>query len=90
MPITPRKYKDKDSAMAPLQVGFNITPHASNELPYITRVVMVTDDGTTITGYLEGDDTNSHTTAPLKAGLMYSFAFKRVTAVSAGTAKGYA
>lgn len=83
-----KTYTNKDSVMAPAQHGADITPHATDLLANITRFVMVTDDLATITGYLEGDD-SAHTTVPLKAGVIYPFAFKRITAVSAGSIKGY-
>jgi hypothetical protein len=84
-----RRHPDKDSVMAPAQLAMDITPHATNELTYITRFIMVSEDNATVTGYLEGDE-NVHTTVPLKAGAVYPFAFKRITAVSSGNVKGYA
>jgi hypothetical protein len=85
-----RRIDNLTDATAPLQVGFDITPHATDELAQRTRVVMVSEDDVTITGYLAGDADTAHTTGPLKAGIMYPMMFDRVTAVSSGSAKGYA
>lgn len=84
-----RNYEDKASAMAPGQIGFNVTPHATDLLANITRFIMVTVDGATVTGYLEGDPSNAHTTAPLSIGAIYPMCFTRITAVSSGAVKGY-
>lgn len=84
-----RHHRDKDSVMSPAQVPQDITPHATDVLANTTRFIMVSDDGATVTGYMEGDKTNPHTTMPLRAGLIYPFSFIRVTAVSSGTIKGY-
>lgn len=83
-----RTYKDKNSVMAPAQLQEDITPSAS-ELTNITRFVMVDTDDATLTGYFEGDESTLKTTVPLKAGLIYPFAFTHITAISAGNVKGY-
>lgn len=82
-----QQYTDKDSFLASARIAIDVTPSA-NDLPLYTRCVMVSTDGATITGVLEGD-TVSSTTFPLMTGLMYPFAFKKITAVSTGTVKGY-
>jgi len=82
-----QQYPDRDSFLGPARHGFDITPSAS-ELANNTRGVMVSTDGATITGILEGDSA-SHTTVPLKNGVMYSFAFKVISSISTGSAKGY-
>lgn len=82
-----QQYEHKDSFLAPARIAITITPSA-DELPVFTRSVMVSTDDATITGVLEGD-TVSSTTFPLKTGFMYPFAFKKITAVSTGTVKGY-
>jgi len=84
-----RSYTDKDSVMAPFQIGFDVVVHATDPLDHTTRSIMVSDDDATITGYLEGNSDTPHTTLPLKAGVYHPFAFTRITAISAGTAKGY-
>lgn len=80
-------FEDRQSIMAPLRGGFDITV-AETDLAQVPRVVMVSTDGATITGILIDQDT-SHTTLALKAGVMYPLQFKRITAISTGTAKGY-
>lgn len=82
-----KNFNDTDSVMAPLRGGFDVTP-SGTALAINTRVVMVTEDDTTITGIMIDQD-SSHTTGPLKAGVMYPFQFKVISAVSAGSAKGY-
>lgn len=85
-----RRYSDKDSITASAGGGFDVTPHATEYLDAMTRGVMVSEDDTTITGYLEADPENEHTTFGLKAGLMHPFRFIRITAVSGtSTVKGY-
>lgn len=84
-----RQHPDKSSSMAPIQGAFDVTPSAS-DLTYITRAIMVSSDDVQVTGYLEGDKDNIHQTFALKAGLLYPFAFKKITAVSnSGTIKAY-
>lgn len=83
----PQQYDHRNSFLAPIRAAFNVTP-AGTDLAVFTRAVMVDTDGATITGILEGD-TVSHTTVPLKLGVLYPFAFKRISAVSSGTVKGY-
>lgn len=80
------QYTERDSFMGPARKGFDVTPHATN--PNQTRAIMVSTDNATVTGVLEAD-TAPHTTFPLKAGILYQFAFKTITAVSTGTVKGY-
>lgn len=82
----PQQYSDSNSVSAPARMGMDITAHATN--PTNTRYVMVSTDGTTITGILEGD-TASHTTFGLKAGTMYKMSFKKITAIAGGTVKAY-
>lgn len=84
-----KHYYDRDSMQAPGQNGFDIVAHAVDDLPNITRYIMVSLDTVTITGYLEGNSTDIHTTFGLAAGVMHKLAFKRITAVTGGTAKGY-
>lgn len=80
------QFDDRNSFMGAAGSGRDIVPHATNLNQ--TRAIMVSTDGTTITGILE-KDTTAHTTFPLLAGVMYIFAFKTITAVTGGTAKGY-
>ena len=82
----PQQYSDSNSVSAPARLGRDIVVHPTNANQ--TRMIMVSADATTITGILEGD-TAPHTTFGLKAGVMYEFAFKTITAVTGGTAKGY-
>ncbi len=74
-------------AYAPIRTAFNITPSAT-ELAIHTRAIMVSADAT-VTGIL-AEDSTSHTTFILSAGVLYPFAFKVISAVSTGTVKGYA
>lgn len=83
----PAHYDNRDSFLAPARHAFTITPSAT-ELTNFTRAVMVTEEEATITGILEGD-TVSHTTPPLKVGILYPFAFKVISAVSDGSVVGY-
>ena len=82
------------AAYAPLRRAFDITPVEldSNNNPTLlsleTRAIMVTAE-CTVTGILANEETE-HTTATLTPGILYPFAFKAITAVSAGSVKGYA
>lgn len=84
-----RSLEGKDSVVASVAIGFDVTPHATDPLPEITTGVMVSEDDVEITGYLEGDKSTPHTTFGLKAGVIHPFRFYRITAVSLGTVKGY-
>ena len=75
------------AAYAPLRRAFDITP-SSNDLALATRVIMVSE-AATVTGVFVGQD-SSHTTFNLTPGIPYPFCFKKITAVSAGSVKGYA
>lgn len=77
------------AAYAPIRRSIAITPSAT-ELPLHTRAIMVSVDAT-VTGILVGDVATSHTTVTLKAGILYPFAFKVISAVTnSATVKGYA
>ena len=67
--------------------AFDISPGPS-DLAIPTRAITLSADAT-VTGIFVGDD-HSHTTHTLKAGIMYPLCFKKITAVSTGTVKGYA
>ena len=82
-----QRYTDNDSALGSANGVFDITP-AVGELDQSTRMVMVDTDGTTVTGTLIADS-DENTTFALKAGIMYPFRFKEITAVTGGSAKGY-
>ena len=75
------------SAYAGARRGFDITPGTS-DLPLSTRAIMVSETAT-VTGILSGDSAE-HTTFELAPGVMHPFFFERITAVSAGSIKGYA
>lgn len=83
-------HHDRGSITAPGGKAIDVTVHASDDLPMVTRGIMVSTDGTIITGYLENDPNNLHVTFPLSAGVMYPMAFKRITILTSGTVKGYA
>lgn len=76
----------------PIRRAFDITP-AVDALAIPTRAIMVSE-AATVTGYLVDHDSaeagEEHTTHELVAGTLYPFAFSHITAVSAGTVKGYA
>ena len=74
------------TAFSPPIAAYDITPSA-NDLAFTTIMIMVSE-AATITGILAGD-TTSHTTQQLTPGIMYPFSFKKITAVSAGSVKGY-
>ena len=79
----------EDAAYGPLNRSWDVTPSATAFEPH-TRAIMVSDDDTTVTGIMKNDN-ESHTTFPLKAGVLYPFEFKIISAVSgSGTVKGYA
>ena len=82
-------YSDKHTILAPFRKSWDIVPHATNELPNITRAVMASTDGVIVTGYLESDPDNLYTTFALKGSIYYFEAFKRVVTVTGGTLKGY-
>lgn len=76
-------------ASAPIRRAFDITL-SSTPLALPTRYIMVSASGT-VTGEFVGDKGTSTTTFPLTAGVLYPFAFYKITAVSnAITIKGYA
>ena len=83
-----KNFTDLDSVLAPLRHSFTVAPSASEISEGPTRTVMVTVDDATITGIFIGDTTSS-TTVPLKVGVPYPFMFKVISAVSAGSVKGY-
>lgn len=77
------------SAYAPARNGYDITPSATDQVESKhTRAVMVSA-AATITGIFTGG-TTSHTTFELQPGILYPFAFRRISAVSNGASvKGY-
>jgi hypothetical protein len=82
-----QRFEGLDSAMAGASFGRDITPSATAFTQH-TRFIMVDTDDVTVTGEFIGEAT-SHTTVPLKKGLIYPFFFSKITAVSGGTVKGY-
>ena len=88
MTIQPN-YFDAKSILASGGKARDLVAHAVDDLPIVTRAVMVSLDGTIITGYLVNDPDTEHSTFGLLAGLMHSMAFKRITAITGGTVKGY-
>ena len=89
-------------SVAPITRAFDVSPTgvdsngdaAGTDLPINTRAIMVSEDDMTVSGILVGQDLDTaagiHTTHNLKAGILYPFAFRRITAVSTGSVKGYA
>lgn len=77
--------KGEFDAYAPVRKAFNVTPSPTTLLKI--RAIMVSVE-TTVTGVLVGD-TVSHTTHTLLPGIMYPFAFRKITAVASGTVKAY-
>lgn len=78
----------ENAEFGPVSRAFDITP-STTELQTITRAITVSTEGATVTGYLEFDD-EEFTTHPLSWGTMYPMKWRKITAVSAGTVKGYA
>jgi len=75
-------------AYAPIRKAFDVSPSTS-DLTIPTRAIMVSAE-CTVSGIMIGD-TSSHTTNTLFPGMLYPFAFSRITAVSgSATVKGYA
>lgn len=88
----------EDAFFGPIKRAITITPTPVDSNGYTalnfgngiveTRAITVSEDAT-VTGILSGQDTE-FTTHTLKVGVLYPFVFKAITAVSAGTVKGYA
>lgn len=74
------------AAYAPIRKAYNITPGTS---VINCRAIMVSADAT-VTGEFAEQPGISHTTHTLKAGVLYPFCFRKITAVSTGTVKAYA
>lgn len=66
--------------ISPLENSFSITPHATNELEFVTRAIMATGAGD-IEVVLKGD--SSSIVIPFAAGEMRALRVKRV--ISTGT-----
>lgn len=76
--ITPTPL-DSNGEYTPLNFGRGISQ---------TRAISVSADAT-VTGIF-AENTTEFTTHTLKAGVLYPFVFKAITAISTGTIKGYA
>lgn len=67
-------------ASAPIRRAYTVTL-GNTELPLNTRAIMVSAVGT-VTGELVGDKGTLFTTFDLTPGVLYPFAFYKITAVS--------
>ena len=83
-----RNFNDTDSSLVGATVGVDVTPSTTAFGQHL-RAVTVSDDGATITGELFGNEGVSFTTHGLAFGIMHPYWFTKITAVSAGTVKGY-